>query len=55
MHVYTFRSEPFIVLNRHVVGLDIDAQSIEIATTNAEDLEVFSVLLVLVLESMMVF
>lgn len=56
MHVHTFRSEPLIGLNRYVVGLDIDAQSVEIATTNAEDLEVFPVWLVLVvLQSIMVF
>ena len=43
MHICTFQFELIIGLNRHVIGLDIDAQSIEIASTNAEDLEVFPV------------
>lgn len=29
-----------LVFNRHVIGVDIDAESLEVASANAEDLEV---------------
>lgn len=31
-----------VAWNRQVIGIDIDSQSLEIATMNAEDLEVLS-------------
>lgn len=35
-----FVSCTFVVFHRHVVGFDVDSDSIEIASVNAEDLEV---------------
>lgn len=31
---------PSLVSNRHVIGVDIDAESLQVASANAEDLEV---------------
>lgn len=37
----------FLVFTRHVIGLDVDAQSLEIASVNADELEVLSFMVLL--------